>query len=55
VYARLRVIQLKGRRVVRMARVRGFVRGRYSLRATGLSQLGRRVAVRTNLRGSLRK
>jgi hypothetical protein len=52
-YALARVIHLKGRRVVRLRRIRRLVAGAYRLRATAVSVRGERVRVRTRVRGRL--
>jgi hypothetical protein len=53
IYGVTRAIRLKGRRVVRLRRVRRLVPGRYRLRVTAVSPLGKRVRVRTKVRGRL--
>jgi hypothetical protein len=55
VFAETRAISLrKGRRVVRLPRVRALVRGVYRLRVSALSQLGKEMDVRTTVRGRLK-
>ena len=53
-YAKGQAIQLKGRLRVELPRLRTFVRGRYRLEVTGMSRLGERVEVRTNVEWRLR-
>jgi hypothetical protein len=53
-YARARAIRLSGRRVVRLLRVRGFVRGRYRLRVDAASELGGRTPVPAAVKGRRR-
>jgi hypothetical protein len=53
VYGRGQAIALRGKRVVRLRRVRGLVRGGYRLRVTAVSQRDERVRVPTDLRGRL--
>lgn len=53
VYARGRAIRLHGRRVVRLPRLRTFVRGAYRVRLRGASLTGRQVTVRGRIRGRL--
>jgi hypothetical protein len=53
-YAKGQAIQLKGRNRVQLPRRRTFVRGRYRLEVTGMSRLGERVEVPTNVEGRLR-
>ncbi len=56
IYAKGRAIRLKpGRRVVRLPRLRTFTPGGYRLAVSGVSQVGKRLAVRTRLRGRLGK
>jgi hypothetical protein len=54
VYASSQAIRLKtGRGVVRLQRVRRLARGGYRLDVSGVSSLGQRVRVRTDVRGTL--
>ena len=53
-YAKGQAIQLKGRDRVKLPRLRTFVRGRYRLEVTGMSRLGERVEVPSNVDGRLR-
>ena len=52
-YAQGRVARLKGRRIVRLSRLRAFRAGNYRLRVSAISELGRRVPVRTRVAGRL--
>ena len=53
IYAQGRAVRLRGRRVVRLPRLRTFRPGRYRLSVTGVSELGRRETVRTRVAGRL--
>lgn len=53
VYAKGQAIRLTGRRVVRLPRLRTFRSGAYRLKVTAVSRHGRRIGVRTRLRGRL--
>ncbi len=53
IYAQGRAVRLRGRQVVRLPRLRTFRPGKYRLSVTGVSDLGRRVSVRTRVAGRL--
>jgi hypothetical protein len=55
IYARTQVVSLKGRRTVRLRRVRHLVRGAYRVQATANSELGGTAAVRGSVPGRLVK